>query len=110
MAPQARLPAVIAPLNTVRYTASERPRTQLGRMDCATPLSVVSAVIQAAPSTSRAASATHCGGAQASTTMTSAASSAESSSRPSALSRARSRGMTSAPPIAPRPTAPSRMP
>ncbi len=108
--PHAKLPAAMAPLNTVRYTARERPRTQLGRIAWATPLSVVNAVIQAAPRINREDTASHLGGARVSKAMTAEVTNADARSRPSALRYIRKRGIITAPPIAPKPTAPSNMP
>src|SRR5690606_13485537 len=85
IAPQLMLPAVMAPLKTVRYTANDLPRTQLGRIDCATPFSVVNAVIHAAPSTSKAPAAAHSGGDHASAPMTAAVTNAAANNKPSAL-------------------------
>ena len=87
-----------------------RPRTQLGSTPCAAPLSVVSAMIQPAPSTNSSTTASHCGGASDRAAITTAVSTAASSTSPSALSRWRRRGSAIAPRIAPAPTAPSSTP
>ena len=78
-------------------------------MAWATLLKVVSAVIQPMPSTTSSSTASHLGGANTSAAITAALATDASSTRPSASSLPR-RGSSSAPRIAPAPTAPSSTP